>query len=829
LKNPLIGPLAAIAAGIVVARFVPFGHFELIAAAVVFAALGVVSLWRGSRVLAGACCCLAMSCAGALTAVAHEPGAAPEMDAGAREVVILGGCVVEPPAISGERERFLLEVDSHARAQVTLYTKNGEALPRLRYGQNIELDAKVRKPRNYGNPGAFDYARYLGRQEIYWTASGAADSLRVLPGRCGSRWLKAVMDLRAAALERIESLYPGNAYQSGMMQALLIGQSYQLQRVWTEDYRSTGTFHALVISGTHVAILAAFILFLLRLCFVPESVAMLMTAAAAWLYAVMTGWQAPCTRSAAGLTVGLIGMYFYRQRRPLNLIAAVALGFLVVDPEQLFEASFQLTFLAVGFLGAFAAPMIAATSGPLARALGDLEDRGHDLHLPARVAQFRVEMRLLVETFGSLGIPRRVARWMVVAPARLLFFVFELTLVSAIVQAGLALPMVVYFHRVGLSGLSANTLVVPLMGLVVPVGFVAVFTGFHWVARIAAVLLAMSQRVVTWHAGVEPNWRIPTPPLWVGIAFAAALIAAAVARRRYWRWGTGVAVAVSLGLLLGSPFAPDTRAGALEMTAIDVGQGDSILVVFPDGKRMLMDGGGIPAFGGGARAQLDIGEDVVAPYLWERGIKSVDVIALSHAHDDHMGGLPALTADFRPRELWTGATPDSAGWRILKEKAAQEGVCMRPLEAPARFAYGGAEVEVLAPLPDYVPSETPKNNDSLVLRIRYGKHSFLLCGDVERPIESRMLALGELGHEDVLKVAHHGSRTSSTEAFLRAVNPEFAVVSVGADNGYGHPNREVMERLAEHGTMVMRTDVDGSVTVRSDGARLSVERYLGRE
>src|SRR5271165_1904241 len=165
------------------------------------------------------------------------------------------------------------------------------------------------------------------------------------------------------------------------MQAILIGQNYQLQRVWTEDYRSTGTFHALVISGTHVAILAAFFLFLLRLCFVPESLAWPITVATAWLYAVMTGWQAPCTRSAAALTLIMIGSYFYRQRRPLNLLAAVALGFLVVDPEQLFDASFQLTFLAVGFLGAFASPLIAATSGPLARALADLQDAGHDLHL----------------------------------------------------------------------------------------------------------------------------------------------------------------------------------------------------------------------------------------------------------------------------------------------------------------------------------------------------------------------------------------------------------------------------------------------------------------
>ena len=150
----------------------------------------------------------------------------------------------------------------------------------------------MRKPRNYGNPGAFDYAHYLARQEIYWTASGAAGNVRILPGRCGSPFQNAVMDLRQAALARIERLYHGDSYQTGMMQAILIGQSFQLQRVWTEKYRNTGTFHALVISGTHVAILAAFFLFLLRLCFVPESLALLLTVVAAWLYALVTGWGA---------------------------------------------------------------------------------------------------------------------------------------------------------------------------------------------------------------------------------------------------------------------------------------------------------------------------------------------------------------------------------------------------------------------------------------------------------------------------------------------------------------------------------------------------------
>jgi competence protein ComEC len=827
VKDPLVGPLAAIAAGILVSRYVPFRESELIPILGAFLLLGVLAIWRKARLAAGISASFGFFFTGILIDLAHTPGLRPELDAEGREVVILGGCVVEPPAISGERERFILELEPHARAQVTLYTRPNEPLPVLHYGQPIELDARVRKPRNFGNPGAFDYARFLARQDIFWTASGAAHTLRHLPGRCGSPFQKAVMDLRQAALDRIARLYHGDLYQTGMMQALLIGQNFQLQRVWTEVYRSTGTFHVIVISGTHVAILAAFFLFLLRVCFVPESLALLTTVLACWLYAFVTGFQAPGVRSAAGLTLFMICFYLFRRRHALNLLAAVALGFLVLDPEQLFDASFQLTFLAVAFLGAFATPLIQATSSPFARGLGDLNEVGRDVHLHPRAAQFRVEMRLLAETVRlATRLPQGLADLAVTVPARLIFFFYDITVTSAIAQFGLALPMVVYFHRVGFSGLSANALVVPLMGLALPVGFAAVLTGWSWIASIASWLLHLSRAVVNWHAAIEPNWRIPTPPLWLGVALSAATIAVALTARQPRRTPRVAAIAATamlLALLVWHPFASEGHPGALEMTAIDVGQGDSLFIRFPDGRKMLLDGGGIPAFGHQTRSQLDIGEDVVAPYLWSRSIRAIDVIALSHGHEDHAGGLPALIEDFHPREIWTGATPPSPTWKLICEKAAKSGSRIVPLEAGSRLAFGGAQIDVLAPPSGYIPSDTPRNNDSLVLRLRFGRHTFLLNGDVERPIESRMLEDGELSRTDVLKVAHHGSKTSSTDAFLDAVQPLFAVISVGKDNSYGHPNREVIERLAAYHAAVFRTDEDGLISIRSDGRRLELD------
>jgi competence protein ComEC len=833
MQDPLIPPLAALAAGILGARFVSFETRELCIVTAVFATLGAVALWRRTSVLAGACCLLGLVFAGALVDLAHRPGLRPELDAEGREPVILSGCVVQPPALSVDRERFVVELDPGARVQVTAYARDGHPPPRLDYGQRVEFEARVRRTRNFGNPGAFDYARYLARRDIYWTAAmSAGGEVTVLSGRCGSRFQAAIMSLRVMALNRLAQLYQGKPYESGMMQAVMIGETYQVERVWTELFRKTGTYHALVISGTHTVVLAAFLMLVLRLCFVRREAALFVTSALLWLYALVTGWGSPCVRCAAGFTLFAIATYLARQRSVLNILAAVAIGFLVLDPEQLFEASFQLTFLAVAFIGAFATPVLERTSYARARALADLPDTGRDLHLPPAAAQFRVEMRLLAETLRLwTRLPERASCLAIAIPARVMFYAFQLAVVSAIVQMGLALPMVVYFHRIGFSGVSANTIVVPLMCAVIPVGFIAIFTGWAWVAKAAGWLLAASHAVVAWHVHLEPNWRIPAPPLWLGIAISGGLILAVLAGRAGRRWFTAAAgaLAVLLALLLCHPFAPEIARGEMEMTVVDVGQGDSILLALPDGKLMLVDGGGIPTFGRHVPAQMDIGEDVVSPYLWDRSIGRIDVMVCTHAHADHIGGLPSLLENFHARELWTGANSDNPAWDALRDHARRDGVRIVPLHRGQCFNYGGARLEVLAPSLEYEPKEAPHNNDSLAFRVTYGRHSFLLSGDIERQVEAEMVAEGLLHKTDVLKVPHHGSKTSSTAPFLDLLQPAYAVISAGVENSYGHPHAEVIERYEERQACVLRTDTDGLITVRSDGRRLrmNMARWSG--
>jgi competence protein ComEC len=241
---------------------------------------------------------------------------------------------------------------------------------------------------------------------------------------------------------------------------------------------------------------------------------------------------------------------------------------------------------------------------------------------------------------------------------------------------------------------------------------------------------------------------------------------------------------------------------------------------------MLIDAGGLLQFGRVRKSNLDIGEDVVSPYLWSRGIRRIDVLVASHAHQDHIGGLNAVLANFRPRELWVGANfpPE------VLDQARRLGVRVTQPRAGLPFEIGGVGFQILSPPADYRPAKpgSPGNNDSLALRLTYGARSFLLTGDMEKPMEARLLLdiLAEHPnglHSDVLKVGHHGSKTSTIEPFLEAVSPSIALISAGYENSFGHPHPDVTARLSARHTAILRTDLDGRATVLTDGQRLEFE------
>jgi len=609
------------------------------------------------------------------------------------------------------------------------------------------------------------------------------------------------------------------------MEAILIGETSQLQKIWTENFRRTGTFHALVISGAHVAVLAGVLLFFLRICSLGEIPALALTAGAAWLYALVSGFSPPVARAAGGFTLYLIARFFFRRGRVLNLLAAVALVYLLSDPGEMGDASFQLSFLCVGALGGLAAPLLEATTAPFARGLREIRNSEADAYLEPRVAQFRVELRLVAETVEAwIRVPAKWCGEGLGLVVRAGIFMYEMALVSLAIQIGLALPMAVYFHRISFTGLTANVIIVPLLEAAVPIGFLAIFTGWHAPAAIAGWLLKIAARTADWHARWEPAWRVSNPPLWLGLAFAASLILFAVGLRRG-RGGVaaGLLVAGLFSVIVWQPWTAAVASHSLELTAIDVGQGDSLLVLFPEGRSMVIDGGGVLQFGRvSRRPNLDTGEDVVSPYLWSRGIRRLDIVVATHAHADHSGGLGALLENFRPRELWVGANPSA---ELLRRSGELRIPVRRPNASAAPFDYGGARMEILSPPLGFSPAK-PGNNDSLALRISYGVHSFLLTGDLESPMEQLLVAHGRPLHADVLKVGHHGSKTSTSPEFLAAVSPAVAIISDGFENSFGHPHPTVLGRLAERHSAILRTDRDGLVTVRSDGRKLSFDSML---
>jgi competence protein ComEC len=264
------------------------------------------------------------------------------------------------------------------------------------------------------------------------------------------------------------------------------------------------------------------------------------------------------------------------------------------------------------------------------------------------------------------------------------------------------------------------------------------------------------------------------------------------------------------------PPKPQLHSGIFEITAIDVGQGDSILLVTPGGKTVLMDAGGIP---GTAHSDFDVGEEVVSPYLWSRGIRHLDAVALSHAHSDHLGGMASIIANFRPREFWYGLESPAPEFARLESVARSYGVALKQYRAGETLSFGGIGIRVLNPQPDWDARVPAQDDESLVLRVEYGATSALLAGDSHERIEKLLIA--ENPQADLLKVGHHGSTTSSSPEFLAAVKPRFAVVSAGFYNNFKHPRREVMSRYAAAHITTYRTDLDGAISFFLDGHNIT--------
>jgi competence protein ComEC len=706
---------------------------------------------------------------------------------------------------------------------------------RLRYGDAIRVLVRLRKPRIYQNPGSFDFRRWLeSNEDIYWVGTIKNPLLvEKLPRENWSGAWTLVERIRNALLGSIDGLYPRWSAQGRygtVLKAVLLGDRSALDSETIENFRKTGLYHLLVIAGLHVGLLVLLASGLVGLFPLGERARCLMVLGFLIFYSLLVEQRAPTLRATLMISLYLLARLLYRNHSALNTIGLAALVLMAWRPAWLFESGFQLSFSAALLIAGLVAPIVERTTERYRHALRNLDEITLDAQLTPQQAQFRLDLRSMIAALRKrlrfLDRHNGLASALVTGPTRLVLWTANILLFSAVLQVGLLLPMAATFHRVALAGISLNALAVPLMTLLLAIAVPTVFLGTFlpalaaWPAKaLAAIMAGLFALTDLPHLPPWLSFRVPDPPGWVGCGFALSILVAALALGRRARvFGLSMAaVGVMAALVALHPFPPRLPTGMLEVTTLDCGQGDSLFLVFPDKATMLVDASGSrhrSTSEGALQGRLwDPGEDIVSPYLWSRGIKKIDIVVLTHPHEDHLGGLFAVVRNFQIGEFWHAANPPTPAYSAFLEKVREKVMAERTLAAGDQMERGGATVQVLWPARSWQPAGLPSNDDSLVLRLAYHAGSVLLTGDITAKVERELLASGQNLDSQVLKVAHHGSNSSSSAVFLARVNPRLAMITGSGDFG-NPPSPQTLARFVERGIRVFRSDVEGATTVQ---------------
>jgi competence protein ComEC len=718
--------------------------------------------------------------------------------------------------------------------------------PDVHAGDEIVAATQAKKPQVYRDDGAFDRRAYLEQQNIDLVATLRTPGLMQRISASPSSASALVAHIRRRLREEIDVLFATKPEAAGLLRAMLLGDRSFVDRSEATDFQKTGVFHVLVVAGLHVGALAVLLFWIGRKLWLAPFWTAITTILLLCAYVAVVEQRPPVLRAALMIVIVVLAGLFFRRLDLLNSAGIAALLLLIAKPLEVRDSSFLLTFLAIGCIGGLAAPWLERTVQPYARALRGWRDIMRDAAHEPKAAQFRIDLRTMVRWISSRS-PGRLGNAAGESLALGIAFwlrVWELLVITFVLQVGMLPLMARDFHRVTLDAPLANLVAVPLTGLVVPLGFLTLACGliFPALAKLLAAPLAWATllllHAVQWFAHF-PRWsyRVPGPSAWLIALFLIAGVVLTVGIRisspqRKWmqRGASGVLAASALTIAI-FPFSPKWSAGKLELTVLDVGQGDSLFVVSPHGRTILIDGGG--AFGGFPGREehggSDPGEEAVSPYLWSRGFQKLDVVALTHAHQDHIGGLSAILENFHVGSLWVGREVESGALANLEKVAREKRIPIVHESRGKEISWDGVEAQFL--WPEIVPEEIgpgPKNNDSLVLRLQYGGRSMMLPGDAEKQAEKAILGENneEALHADVLKVGHHGSKNSTMPGFLAAVRPRIAVISAGEDNPYGHPSPELLERLESAGIRILRTDRDGAIHVLTDGKNLEISCFV---
>ena len=733
----------------------------------------------------------------------------------------------------------------------------------LKYGSRLRIACKLEREDEFLNPGVISKTEILDRLGVDATGSiksallveKIADESVFLP-------LAWVYDQRSRLIDDFRNNLDPSA--SGIMIASLLGDKYFLDRSTADLFRDGGTFHILVISGLHITFIGGLLLLFLRQITRNRWTQFIVTMIVLWAYTLAVGADVPVVRAAVMFTIVLYSYAIYRRGSLLNSLGLCGLILLVWRPSDLFNPSFQLTFVSVAAIVAAAYPLIdtlrqIGTWTPTAMA-------PFPPNVPTWLTRFcemlywnenawRVESKRQIWTAKLFKTPGTRIKHGLQTVMR---YVFEGTLVSFIVQIWMLPLLVIYFHRVSVVSVLLNLWVSVFIALESFAAVIGVIVS-RFSTLLASVFFVFSE-VFNWLMLAIPrlfadngmaSFRLPAysgygrtvyflyflPVLF--LAFAVTRWKPFDLKQRSWMIGQRVLFPAFVILMLSGaviifhPLSAPRPDGRLHFDFLDVGQGDAALVTFPDGKTLLVDGGGrIKYRTGDDEAEpfepdvREIGEAVVSEFLWDRGYSRIDYILGTHADADHIQGLTDVAKNFAVGSAIFGRTPISdPDFVELADVLRQRGI---PSEIVARgdvLRFGDVTVEVLYPIASDDPNAVSDNDHSVVLRIVYVSRVFLLTGDIERTAETAQVTGGGTLNADLVKVPHHGSRTSSTQEFIDATQAKYAVISVGRSSPFGHPLPEVVERWKASGANVMTTGTSGTISVSTDGKDMKISAF----